>query len=89
MNVTYTKSQSLLYPYPAGTGVGYMNDSGTLYLICSELFYDPAQAVEQPISSLTMMFGYTLIGFLCLVIVCSTTTWMIRKKSYRRQVDSV
>ncbi len=81
MNRTYTKSSSALYPCPPMTGIGYMNDTGTLYLICSEMFYDPTNVVEAPMSSTTIALAVSLAVFLSILIVCGIA-YRNSKRSY-------
>ncbi len=81
MNITYGKSSSTLYPCPAYTGLGYMNDSGRIYLICDGMFYDPTEATEAPMSPTTIALAVTLAVVLSIVIVCGIASHK-SKKSY-------
>ena len=83
MNITYGKSSSLLYPCPAYTGLGYMNDSGILYLICDEQFYDPTATTEGEMSSTTIALAVSLAIVLSVLIVCG----IAHKKSKKSYVQ--
>lgn len=71
MNRTFYKSSSMLYPFPPNTDLGYMNDSGIIYIICDEIFYEPNISTEQPISNTVMISGFCIIIFLVVVIICA------------------
>ncbi|NBO60343.1 MAG: hypothetical protein EBU82_05145 [Flavobacteriia bacterium] len=72
-NATYGQTESLLYPCPPGTGLGYKNSSGTVYLICDERFpsLQPPN-FESPISSPLFYTAIAIVCFLVIGIVCNT-----------------
>ena len=80
MNRTYIKGSSWQNPCPAYTGVGTMNESGTLYVICDSMFYDPTEQVETPMSSTTIALAVSLAIILAVILVCSIQ----RKKKHLR-----
>jgi hypothetical protein len=88
MNGTKQKSRSALSPCPDLTGLGTLNLSGTLFLICDEEFYEHSVfQSEQPLTQTTLITGFSIVCFLSLVILCSGI--MKRRRSYVRVENPV
>jgi hypothetical protein len=91
MNTTFFKSPSTLYPCPPLTGLGYMNQSGTLYLICDEQFYEQSsdQRFEAPLTTPVLIAAYTLTIILAMLLICGAIMTRGRYIGYTRHQNSM
>lgn len=80
MNRTFLKGSSWVNPCPPYTGIGLLNDTGILYVICDEQFFDPTEQVESPMSPATVALAVTLAVVLSIVLLCAIN----KRKSYRK-----
>ncbi len=91
MNTTFFKPSSMLYPCPPLTGLGYMNQSGILYVICDEQFYEPSpnQSLEAPLTTPVLIAGYTLTILLAMIMICGAVMSRGRYIGYTRHQNSI
>jgi hypothetical protein len=74
MNDTLIQSSYTGSICPPGFGLGYRNESGLLYLVCSESIpkSEPVnESNEYPLSPSLVYVGLAIIGCLCLTLLYS------------------